>query len=135
MRPALGLALIALAALGGCGRKSGLYADRSVPLAAPQVAGQAPPRYIGRWAASAAGCDDPWVFQAKSLSSGAVNCQFDKVEPSPAGYGIVGACGSPSGPMPVRLLVTAPDKAQIALLTVSGGPFKDATALQRCADG
>jgi hypothetical protein len=33
----------------------------------------------------------------------------------------------------VRLVITTPNQAQISLLTVSGGPFKDAAALQRCA--
>jgi len=133
MKGAFALSIVLLAALGACGRGSSVYADRSAPLAAASASPQAAPRFVGRWAASTAGCDDPWVFDAHSLSSGAAQCAFDKIEPSPAGYAIVGTCRSPSGPNPVRLVVTTPDKPQIALLTVSGGPFKDATALQRCA--
>jgi hypothetical protein len=132
MRLALGLSLPLLAGLGGCGRRSGLYADRPAPLAAQAASPQAPPRFIGRWAASAAGCGDPWVLEARGLSSGAANCEFDKVEPSPAGYAIVGACRSPSGPRPTRFVVTTPNQPQVSLLTISGGPFKEAAALQRC---
>lgn len=132
MKLALGLSLVLLAALGGCGRRSGLYADRPVALAAPAASPQAPPRFVGRWAASAAGCNDPWVFEARSLSSAEADCEFDKVEASPAGYAIVGACRSATGPKPVRLVITTPNQPRISLLTVSGGPFKDPAALQRC---
>jgi len=121
-----------LAALGGCGKRSGIYADRSTGLAVTSAAPGAPPRFVGRWAATVAGCDDPWVFETASLSSNSTQCMFDKVEPSPAGYAMNGVCRSPSGPKPTRFVVTTPNNAQIALLTVSGGPFKDATALQRC---
>jgi hypothetical protein len=132
MRLAFALPLVLLAALCGCGRRSGVYADRSVPLAESSAAPQATPRFVGRWAASADGCDHPWVFEARNLSSADAQCEFDKVEPSPAGYGIIGVCRSPSGPKPVRIIVTTPNKPQVALLSVSGGPFANPTALQRC---
>jgi len=133
MRLALALSLALLAGLCACGRRSGLYADRPVTLAAPAASPNAPPRFVGRWAATAAGCADPWVFQARSLTSRAANCEFDKVEPSTAGYAIVGACQAPSGPMPTRFVITTPSQPQVSLMTVSGGPFKDPAALQRCA--
>jgi hypothetical protein len=132
MRLALALSLVLLAALCGCGRRAGLYADRSIPLAAPDASSGAPPRFVGRWAASSADCGHPWVFEARSLSSGAASCEFDKVEPSPAGYAIDGVCRSSAGPTPSRLVITTPDAPQIALLTISGGPFKAPAPLQRC---
>lgn len=135
MRCVFALSFVLLAALCGCGRRSSLYADRSIPPAVSRASAQAAPRFIGRWAASAAGCDDPWVFEARSLSSDADQCEFDKVDPNSAGYVIIGACRSPSGPKPFRLAIATPDKPEIALLTVSGGPFGDATALQRCSKG
>jgi len=45
---------------------------------------------------------------------------------------MVGACRSPSGPKPTRFVVTTPNQARVSLLTISGGPFKVAAALQRC---
>lgn len=132
MKHAIVMSFGLLALLGACGRQNGLYADRSVRVVAPAASAEAAPRFVGRWAASAAQCDDPLVFASRSLSSGAANCEFDKVDPNSAGYTITGVCGSGKGPMPARLTVATPNEPKISLLTVRGGPFRDATALQRC---
>ena len=132
MNHALVLSFGALTLLCACGRRDGLYADQSVPGIAPSASAQAPPRFVGRWAASAALCDNPLVFAPHSLRSGLANCEFDKIDPSSAGYAITAVCGSGKGPMPARLIVTTPNETNISLLTVSGGPFRDPTALQRC---
>lgn len=132
MNNALCLSFGVLVLLCACGRREGLYADRSVPLIAPAAAADAAPRFVGRWAATAAQCEDALVFAPRSLASDATDCEFDKVDPSPAGYAIVAVCRSGSGPRPARLVVTAPNEANISLMTVSGGPFKNGEALQRC---
>jgi len=129
MKHALGLSFVLLSLVCACGPREGIYADRSVATIAPAASAETAPRFVGRWAASAAQCDKPLVFAPRKLSSGAANCEFDKVDPSSAGYAITAVCGSG---MPARLIITTPDEANISLLTVSGGPFKDATALQRC---
>ena len=132
MKHAIVLSFGVLTLLCACGRREGLYADRSVPVIAPAASAQSPPRFVGRWAASAAQCDKPLVFAPRNLRSGLANCEFDKVDPSSAGYAITAVCGSGKGPIPARLIITTPNESKISLLTVSGGPFKDATALQRC---
>jgi hypothetical protein len=128
MKHALGLSFVLLTLLCACGRQQSIYADRSVATIAPAASAETAPRFVGRWAASAAQCDKPLVFAPRKLSSGGTNCEFDKVDPSSAGYAITAVCGS----MPARLIITTPNESNISLLTVSGGPFKDATALQRC---
>ena len=55
------------------------------------------------------------------------------VDANSAGYTVTALCHSKAGMRPSRLTISAPDKATISLLTISGGPFTDAVALQRCA--
>jgi hypothetical protein len=123
---------ILLCALAACDRGHGLYADRSIAIVAPAASAETAPRFVGRWAITAAQCADPWVIQAHSLKSASSNCDFDKIESSSAGYTANAVCHEPGGPTPVRLTFTTPNQAHISLLTVSGGPFRDAVPLQRC---
>ncbi|HEY4031227.1 MAG TPA: hypothetical protein VGM25_12835 [Caulobacteraceae bacterium] len=132
MKCAFAVSLVLLIALCGCGRRNGLYADRSVPLIAPTASAEDAPRFVGLWAPSAAQCVHPLVLKAHSLSSSTADCDFGKVQTSPAGYAFDAVCHTASGPTPTRLIITAPNKTQISLLTISGGPFRDAAALQRC---
>ena len=132
MRHALILPLVLLCSLAACDRSSGLFAERSIPIAAPAASAEGAPRFVGRWALTAAQCADAWVILSHSLKAGASNCDFNKVEPSSAGYTMNAVCHEPGGPTPVRLIITAPNQARISLLTLSGGPFKDAVPLQRC---
>lgn len=132
MRLALVLPLIVLAALCGCGRRSSLYADRAVPIAPPAPSTTAAPRFVGRWASSASQCQDPVVLQARRLSAGGSDCDFDKVETSLAGYSVVAECHSAAGLKPVRLTIVTPNQPKISILTISGGPFRAPAPLQRC---
>jgi hypothetical protein len=125
--------LALLVALGACGRRSSIYADRSIPTAAPAASAETAPRFVGRWAASLDQCRDAMVIEAKSLKSGGSNCDFDRVDSNSAGYTVTALCHSKAGMRPSRLTIAAPDKATISLMTISGGPFKDAVPLQRCA--
>ena len=132
MRHALILPLVPLCALAACDRPSGLFNERSIPIVAPAASAENAPRFVGRWAMSAAQCADAWVIQAHSLKAGASNCDFNKIDTNSAGYTMNALCHEPAGPTPVRLTITTPNQAQISQLTLSGGPFKDAVPLQRC---
>jgi hypothetical protein len=124
--------LILLCALGACGKRSDLYADRKFPVA-PQAASAGPaPRFVGRWASSASQCQDPVVLEARSLRTKGSDCDFDKVEPSLAGYAVVAVCHSSAGLEPTRLVIVTPNQSRISILTISGGPFKAPAPLQRC---
>ncbi len=125
--------VILLCALAGCGRRSGLYADGSVPIAPPAATSAgAAPRFVGRWASSASQCQNPVVIQARSLRTGGSDCDFDKVEASLAGYAVVAVCHSKAGMNPTRLVIVTPNQPKISILTISGGPFRDPSPLQRC---
>lgn len=133
MKRLAALSLIALAAaLCACGRRSGLFADRSVAIAAPSASAEAAPRYVGAWASSTAQCQHPWVIQARSLKVAGSDCDFDKVDSSSAGYAVVAVCHSQAGLQPARLIIVTPNQPHISTLTISGGPFRDAIPLQRC---
>jgi hypothetical protein len=133
MRRTICLSLILLAGLAACGRRSGgLYADRSIAVAAPVAAAGALPRFVGLWAGSTDQCRDPWVIAAQGLEGRDENCEFNKVDSSTAGYTIAATCRTSSGPKPVRLIITTPNQTKISMLTISGGPFASAAPLQRC---
>jgi hypothetical protein len=98
----------------------------------PAAAADTLPRFVGLWAGSTDQCRDPWVFAAHGLEGRDSNCEFNKVDPSTAGYAVNATCRTPSGPKPVRLIITTPDQPKISVLTISGGPFTTAVPLQRC---
>ena len=124
--------LVMLGALGACGRRDSLYADRSIPTVAPPTSAGTAPRFVGRWAASTEQCREPWVIEARRLRARGSDCDFDKVDSNSAGYTVTAICHSNGAMTPVRMTIAAPDKAQISMLTISGGPFRDAVPLQRC---
>ena len=90
------------------------------------------PRFVGRWAPSAAQCADAWVIEARSIKAGASNCSFDQVNSDSAGYTVNAVCQAPGGLTPVRLSILTPNQAKISLLTISGGPFRYPVPLERC---
>jgi len=127
------LSLIVIAAtLGACGKRSGVFADRSVAIAVPAASAEAAPRYVGLWAPTASQCDDPWVIKARSLKAAGSDCDFDKVDTDSAGYTVAAVCHAPGGLNPVRFSIVTPNQQQVSILTISGGPFHDAVPLQRC---
>ena len=131
MRYAAALLLIPFCALAACSR-SGLYADRSIPIVAPAASAEAAPRFVGRWAASASQCPDALVIQPRSLKAADSDCDFAKVDANSAGYTVAAVCRNKTGPNPVRLTIVTPDQARISMLTIAGGPFKDGVPLERC---
>jgi len=128
------LCALVLCDLGACSKRSGLYSDRSIPIAAPAASADGAPRFVGKWALSASQCQDPVVLQAHSLRTGGSQCDFDKVEASTAGYAMIAECHSAAGVKPVRLTIAAPNQPRISILTISGGPFRDPEPLQRCPE-
>jgi hypothetical protein len=124
-----------LAALGACGKSSstGLFADRSIPLIAPAASADTAPTFVGRWAASTAQCDQPMVIEARSLAGPDADCEFDKVDQSSAGFAVSSTCKVAGKLQPVRINMIMPESDHMSSLTLSGGPFKDTLALQRCA--
>jgi hypothetical protein len=130
---ALSLLVLTAAALGACDRPSGLFADRSIPIAVQPASADGAPRYVGEWARSTNQCEHPWVIKARSIQAGGSDCDFDKVESSSAGYAVAAVCHAPGGLNPVRLIIVTPNQAQISSLTISGGPFTDAVSLERCS--
>jgi hypothetical protein len=127
--------VLALWGLDACGKRSDLYADRSIPVAASAASVNGAPRFVGRWAASASQCQDPVVLEARSLRAGGSDCDFDKVEASSAGYAAVVECHSTAGLTPGRLTIVTPNQPRISMLTIAGGPFRAPTPLQRCPAG
>jgi hypothetical protein len=131
MRHAALISLTLLLGLGACGKaETSLFADRSIPVLAPAASAETPARYIGRWAATPAQCSDAVVIEVRSLRDDGFTCEFDKVDQSSAGYTATSLCRMKGGPQPSRLTMIMPEPAS---LTLSGGPFKDGVALQRCA--
>jgi hypothetical protein len=131
MKIMFSLAFVMAAGLAACGRPQGLYADRSIPVVAPAASAETAPPFVGRWT-TAGQCQTPMVIAARSLSDGAVTCDFDRVEASSAGYSIATVCHAAGHSTPGRLLVMLPDPVHVTSLTLSGGPFSDAVAVQRC---
>jgi hypothetical protein len=72
------------------------------------------------------------VIQAKSLMAVGSDCDFDKVDSDSAGYTVAAVCHAPGGLNPVRFSIVTPNQAKVSILTISGGPFRDAVPLQRC---
>ncbi len=122
----------ALLGLGACERSS-IYAERSIPVLAPPASAETPPTFVGRWAASDAQCKDPWVVAARSLKAADVTCEFAQVQQTTAGYSVASVCRRNGGPEPGHLNMIMTDPQRPTLMTVSGGPFDGAMALQRCA--
>ncbi len=125
-------AAVAATGLAACGRSGGLFSDHSIPVAA-QASAHGPPRFVGLWAAEPAQCRDAWVFAAHSLHDATVSCDFDRADASPAGYSADALCHAGHGPQPSRLDLILPATGYPVTMTVSGGPFADGVALQRCA--
>jgi hypothetical protein len=131
---ALGLIVLAVV-LGACGKRSGLYAERSVAIVVPTASAEVTPRYVGLWAPSAGQCADPWVFQAHNLSAAGSDCDFDKIDVNSAGYTMQAVCHASGRMTPTRISIVTPNQPHISILTISGGPFHDAVPLQRCSAG
>ena len=91
--------------------------------------------FVGHWAATKTGCArEPWVFTAGGLSSPDVlSCTFGKINPTDAGYSVTAICAVGNAWAPGQLLFTMTGAGAARSLTMSGGPFSEPVALERCA--
>lgn len=89
------------------------------------------PRYVGLWAASAEGCEEPaWRFEAQRVSTrGEVSCDFNEVSNTPTGYQIAATCYAEAPPAPYTIQISFAESAR-AMMT-SGAPWA-ATSLVYC---
>ena len=123
-----------LATVGACTPKpQALFADSSPQVASSSVSEAGAPHFMGRWSANGGQCADPMIIKAKELHDGATDCEFAKVESSTAGYSISAVCHVGKGSTPGRLTLMLPDPYHSGSMTLSGGPYKNAVALERCA--
>lgn len=134
-RVVLTLALLSLAA---CERPTpspspAPAADAPAPPAATPRAGALAPEalfFVGRWAAEAKMCDDPWVITAQELTTpGHVVCRFEQVSRTDQGLEAQAACTAEGPPEPRRLRFAYAQSARA--LMIAGGPFND-IGLVRC---
>ncbi len=122
-----------VATLGACTPKpQALFAESSPQVVSSPISEAGAPHFMGRWAASGGQCADPMIIKAKELHDGSTDCEFAKVVSSTAGYSISAVCHAGRGSTPGRLTLTLPDPDHASSMTLSGGPYKNAVALERC---
>lgn len=74
-------------------------------------------RYVGRWAADAGACADPWIWTDQRLATPAGTvCEFTAVEAVPAGYDIEARCTAEAPPTDDRLKVRFAESARSMLV-------------------
>jgi hypothetical protein len=116
-------------ALVACQKPAPAASDQAAaeapPPVAPAPAPEAPPRYVGRWAASADLCQTgAWNFAERRLeTAGEVACEFQQVTPNEGGYDIHAVCTAEGPPKPYELKLRFAQSAKALL--VEGGPFND----------
>lgn len=90
------------------------------------------PRYVGLWATTAEGCDEPaWRFEAERVTTrGEVACEFEQVTQTPPGYDIEASCTAEAPPAPYQIQLTFAESARAMM--VAGGPWSEGTALVYC---
>ena len=61
-----------------------------------------------------------------------LSCTFDRVDATDAGDTAIGICAVGRAKAPGRLMFTLTGAGASRALTISGGPFSEPVALQRC---
>ena len=136
-RPLIALALLGLVA---CERGNAPAPEAAGPPAAAADARSAPGAlapeslfFVGRWAAEAGMCDDPWIITAQDLRTpGHVVCRFEQVSRTAQGFEARSVCTAEGPPAPWRLRFAYAQSAQALL--IEDGPFAD-VGLVRCDGG
>jgi len=129
--------LIACLSLAACGGRPEQAAEAPTPAPAPQPAPAQPAAepeaalfFVGRWAAKAQMCGDPWVITAARLQTpGEVSCTIEQVTKTRTGYAADAVCTAEGPPQPWRIRFAYAQSAQALL--VENGPFED-VGLVRC---
>ncbi len=99
----------------------------------PKVSPEAPPRYVGRWAAREGRCaEGAWRFEAMDLSTaGEVSCDFRRVDEVPGGYDVDATCHAEGTDTEEVIRLRFPDSAGEML--VESRTFKP-IGLVRCEE-
>jgi hypothetical protein len=90
------------------------------------------PRYVGRWAAAALGCEQPaWRFEEQRVSTaGEVSCEFNNVQMTPTGYTIQATCTAQAPPTQETIQLSFAESARAMM--VAGGPWSESIGLTYC---
>jgi len=90
------------------------------------------PRYVGRWAAAALGCENPaWRFEERRVSTqGEVSCEFNDVQMTPTGYTIQASCTAQAPAAQETIQLSFAESARAMM--VSGGPWAGDIGLTYC---
>ena len=130
---ALALAGLGMAALtAGCGPSEPPIGAN--PKAYQSAVPTGPLAFVGRWGGGSSRCArDVWVIGSDGLRSpSALACSFESIEPTSAGYIVGGMCQVGKAVQPTRLVFTISGPPGDQDLTVTGGPFNEPLALERC---
>jgi hypothetical protein len=92
----------------------------------------AEPRFVGTWATTDEGCDDPaWIINAHEIhTQGETSCTFNEVSKIPGGYNVQAVCTAESPPTPYTMQITFAESAQAMM--VAGGPWSPDPGLLYC---
>lgn len=130
---------LALLCLSGCERDDAPAAPAApapLPAAAPAPPAALAPEdlfFVGRWAAEAGMCGDPWIITAQQLTTpGHVVCRLEQIGRTSEGAEAEAVCTAEGPPEPRRLRFASAQSARALL--VEGGPFND-IGLIRCPGG
>lgn len=132
-------ALAAILVLAACGDDRDISNESAVPPAtespapdatptpsptpaAPKPGAALPPadadlRFLGRWAADAGACGDPWIWTDRRLATPAGTvCEFTEVERAPGGYDIEARCTAEGPPADDRIELRFAESARSMLV-------------------
>lgn len=90
------------------------------------------PRYVGLWATTQVGCDNPaWRWEANGVSTqGEVSCDFNTVNLTNTGYAITATCRSEGDTTTHNMQISFAESARAMM--VADGPWQGPTSLVYC---
>lgn len=90
------------------------------------------PRYVGLWATTQDGCEDPaWRWRERQVSTqGEVSCDLNNVTMTDSGYSIAATCSAEGTTTTHNMQISFAESARAMM--VSGGPWQGPTSLVYC---
>jgi hypothetical protein len=90
------------------------------------------PRYVGLWATTQAGCENPaWRWRERQVSTqGEVSCDFNDVHLTNTGYAIAATCHAEGATTTHNMQISFAESARAMM--VSDGPWSGPTSLMYC---
>jgi len=90
------------------------------------------PRYVGLWATTQAGCENPaWRWRADGVSTqGEVSCDFNTVSLTNTGYAIAATCHAEGNTTTHNMQISFAESARAMM--VADGPWSGTTSLVYC---